>query len=80
MANTARRPQRPALPARSGGAGFSFFQDVVNELKKVVWPTRQQTFRLSAVVVVACGAVGVALGLIDYIFTFIMQKFLVPPL
>ena len=86
MANTARTstggrpPRRPALPTRAGAPGFGFFQDVANELRKVVWPTREQTFRLSAVVVAACGAVGVALGLIDYVFSFIMQNFLVPPL
>jgi preprotein translocase SecE subunit len=59
--------------------GFSFFQDVGNELKKVVWPTRQTTARLTAVVVAASAAIGAMLGAFDWVFTQIMQRFLVPP-
>ena len=64
---------------RSRRIGFSFFQDVGNELKKVVWPTRQTTVRLSMVVVAASAAIGGLLGAFDWVFTQIMQRFLVPP-
>jgi len=82
-------PRRPAVPTRmgapGGGAGarrrigIGFFQDVGNELKKVVWPTRQTTARLTAVVVAASAAIGVLLGAFDWVFTQIIQQFLVPP-
>lgn len=83
-------PRQPASPTRMGGSpggagerrriGFGFFQDVGNELKKVVWPTRETTVRLSAVVVATSAAIGVLLGMFDWVFTQIMQRFLVPPI
>lgn len=92
MARTARpRPasggqpsRRPAaLPRLTTGAprrvGIGFFQDVISELKKVVWPTRQVTVRLSVVVVVVSAAIGVLLGAFDWAFSQVMQRFLVPP-
>ena len=75
------KPQRKlALPARGGGGGIQFFRDTYNELKKVVWPNREQTTHLSTVVIVISAAVGITLGIIDFIFTQLMQRYLVPGL
>jgi preprotein translocase subunit SecE len=74
-----RPARRLALPRRGTGGGFSFFGDVISELKKVVWPTRQTTVRLSMVVLVTSGALGLLLGAFDWAFTEIMRRFLVPP-
>jgi len=77
-----RSPRRLVLPSRSGGggnvAGANFFGEIYNELKKVVWPTRQQTVKLSTIVIVASAAVGLMLGAFDWAFTQLMQRFLVP--
>ena len=45
-----------------------FFREVQDELKKVVWPTRQETIRLTLVVITVSLLVGIFLGGLDYIF------------
>ena len=70
--------KRPSLPTRRGRGGVQFVRDTYAELKKVVWPTRQQTVNLSTVVVITSIVVGVLLGAIDWIFTQLMQSYLVP--
>ena len=62
------------LPKR--GAQFNLFRDVYGELKKVVWPTRDQVVNLSVIVTIASIAMGVALGLVDWVFTQIVEAFL----
>lgn len=72
-----RRPAAPLAPQRTRG-GAQFVKDTYNELKKVVWPTRQQTINLSTIVLVASVIMGVILGAVDWVFTHLMQSYLVP--
>jgi preprotein translocase subunit SecE len=53
---------------------FTFFTDIIGELKKVVWPTRQETLRLSLIVIGLCLIVGIFLGLVDYGFSELVAK------
>ncbi len=71
-----KAPGRIALPGRGGGGSFRFVRDTYVELKKVVWPNRQQVTNLSTLVMVVSLVVGVALGLLDGLFTEIMKRFL----
>jgi preprotein translocase subunit SecE len=48
--------------------GFQFFRETVGELKRVVWPTREQNTRLTILVIVISLAVGVLLGAVDLAF------------
>ena len=48
---------------------FSFFAGAVEELRKARWPTRQETIKLSVLVLIICAVVGAILGVIDYGFT-----------
>ena len=50
-----------------------FFGDIVSELKKVTWPTREETLRLTVAVVVVSVAIGLALGGIDIGFNWIVD-------
>lgn len=50
-----------------------FLREVVTELKKVTWPTREQVIRLTAVVIVVSALVGLYLGVLDYIFTMLIE-------
>lgn len=43
-------------------------REVRSELRKVVWPTRDEAIRLTAVVIGVCAAVGLLLGAVDFIF------------
>lgn len=51
---------------------FSFFRETRDELKKVVWPTRQETIRLTFVVIVVSLLVGLFLGGLDFVFVKII--------
>ncbi|OGH21234.1 MAG: preprotein translocase subunit SecE [Candidatus Levybacteria bacterium RIFCSPLOWO2_01_FULL_38_13] len=47
----------------------SFLKEVQDELKKVVWPTRDEIIRLTFVVIFVSVVVGIFLGGLDFILT-----------
>jgi preprotein translocase subunit SecE len=47
----------------------TFLKETRDELKKVVWPSRDEVIRLTAVVIIISVIVGFYLGGLDYIFT-----------
>jgi preprotein translocase SecE subunit len=51
----------------------SYIAEVASELKKVVWPTREEARRLTIMVIIIAGAVGIILGVFDYGFTHLMD-------
>ncbi len=48
--------------------GASFFADSFNELKRVTWPSREETIRLSVMVIVVASIIGIFLGVFDLLF------------
>jgi preprotein translocase subunit SecE len=46
-----------------------FLKEVRDELKKVVWPTRDEIIRLTGVVIIVSVGVGIFLGGTDFILT-----------
>ena len=48
---------------------ITFFQQTYDELKKVVWPTRQELIKLTFIVLFISAAVGVYIGVIDAALT-----------
>ncbi|MFQ5924705.1 MAG: preprotein translocase subunit SecE [Dehalococcoidia bacterium] len=55
---------------------LGYFREVIAELKKVVWPTREETRRLTTMVIIVSVAVGLFLGAIDLGFTRLVNLFL----
>lgn len=53
-----------------------FFAGIVDELKKVTWPSRKDALRLTAMVIAVSIVLGAALGAFDYLFTFLAETFL----
>ena len=49
-------------------------QDIVSELKKVTWPTREETVRLSVAVLTVTIAVGLLLGGVDFGFRWLVEN------
>ncbi|MBI3577443.1 preprotein translocase subunit SecE [Candidatus Gottesmanbacteria bacterium] len=47
---------------------LNFFKEVIVELKKVTWPTREETIRYTAVVFAISIIVGVFIGGLDVLF------------
>lgn len=61
----------------AGGSVFSrirrYIAEVVAELRKVTWPTREEAKRLTKMVLIIAGAIGLILGTFDYSFTHLMD-------
>jgi preprotein translocase subunit SecE len=45
-----------------------YFQDTASELRKVAWPSRQQTLRLTLIVLGTMAVFTIFLGLLDLLF------------
>ncbi len=50
-----------------------FWRETVAELRKVVWPTREQATNLTVIVIVTVLAMSAFLGVIDLMLTRIIQ-------
>lgn len=57
--------QKPNIPNAAPG---KFLREVVAELKKVTWPTREETIKLTVVVIVISVLVGAFIGGLDSLF------------
>ena len=68
----------PGVTRRVGGEvarrAFSvrMIGEVVGELRRVTWPTKEETLRLSIMVISVAAAIGAFLGLVDLGFARIM--------
>jgi preprotein translocase subunit SecE len=54
---------------------ISFFKEVYLEVKKTNWPTRQETLRYTLIVIGSSVAVAVFLGVVDFVFTTLLNRF-----
>lgn len=57
---------KPAIPKIA--SPVQFVREVITELKKVTWPTRGETIKLTLVVIVLSVAVGAFVGALDITF------------
>jgi preprotein translocase subunit SecE len=55
-----------------------FIDDVVKELKRTSWPSRNEVQGTTLVVIVAVMIVAAYLGVVDVMLTFLMRKVLFP--
>lgn len=61
---------KPAKEKRSFMARMSkFIRDYRSEIKKIVWPSFKQTVSNTKIVVISIISVGLAVGLLDFIFS-----------
>ena len=54
----------------------TFLKEAKVELKKVTWPTREDTIRYTITVIVISAAVAMFLGGLDFVFQYILNNFL----
>jgi preprotein translocase subunit SecE len=45
-----------------------YYRETVGELRKVVWPTREEALRLTYIVLIVITAMAILLGTADYLF------------
>jgi len=53
-----------------------FLKEVKTEMKKVNWPTKQETIRYTLIVIGISVVVAAFLGSLDLLFTFLLNKFI----
>lgn len=53
-----------------------FLKEVKQELKKVTWPTRQEAINHTLIVIGASLVVAAFLGGLDFLFSFLLNKFI----
>ena len=79
MARASTRSTRPIAPGAPGRISpVTFLQETASELKKSVWPSREETARLSMVVIALSVAAGFFLGGLDRIFAETFTRFILP--
>ena len=77
------RPVQPIAQSRGHGRLYRwthprYFIEIIDELRKVVWPSREETRNLTTVVIIVSVAVGALLGGVDWGFNRILENVLVP--
>jgi preprotein translocase subunit SecE len=55
---------------------ITFFRQIWDELKLVVWPTRKEVFRLTTIVIILSVIMGLYIGGLDYVFTSAVEQLL----
>ncbi|MEK7173795.1 MAG: preprotein translocase subunit SecE [Patescibacteria group bacterium] len=55
---------------------LDYLHDTKTELKRVVWPSRQDTTRHTLAVIGISVVVAVFLGTLDILFQFLLEKFI----
>ena len=63
-----------ALQTAKGRAFFTLFKEAKNEVRKVVWPTRQETLQTTAMVVVVVLVIGLMLWGLDTLLGWIVSS------
>lgn len=66
---------------RLPGGGFTgvqgrtrgFLRDTRSELKKVVWPSREEAINLTLIVIAVSVVIGLVLGAVDYVFQILFE-------
>ncbi len=66
---------KPSVPQIPNVAPAKFFSEVSAELRKVTWPSREETIRLTAAVIIISLAVGLFVGGLDILFVNISTYF-----
>ena len=77
MAGSTANPTSPpaSTPRRPQLSLARYLHESRVELRKVTWPTREQTINLTIVVVVVCIAIALFLGGLDWLFAEVVKLF-----
>jgi len=55
---------------------LNFLKESLTELKKVKWPSAEETLQYTLIVIIISLVVAVYLGSLDYIFSYFLRKFI----
>ena len=80
MARASARRPAPLSPRSVGRVGpVGFLRETVSELRKSVWPSKEETARLTIIVLVLAVAMGFFLGLLDRVFAELFTRVILNP-
>ena len=80
MARVSTRNARPISPRIASRLNpVEFLQETVSELRKSVWPSREETARLTVVVLVLAVVASFFLGGLDQVFAQTFNRFVLLP-
>ena len=54
---------------------ITFLKEVRLEMKKVNWPTREETIKYTLIIIGVCVGVAIYLGGLDLLFTTLLNRF-----
>ncbi len=60
-----------------GGSPIQFLQETIGELRKAVWPTREETWHLTWIVIIISGVAAGLLGLLDFVLTRTFGRYVI---
>jgi len=69
MARNVGTPGRVSSEVARRAFSFRFIGEAIGELRRVTWPTREETTRLTITVIAVAIVVGIFLGAVDLLFT-----------
>ena len=69
MAKATKKKTKPG----KGNAVTRYFRETRAELRKVSWPTRQEAWSLTRLVLVVTISMAILLGLLDYLFDLALK-------
>jgi preprotein translocase subunit SecE len=70
MAEKAKdKKKASASKKRKSNAIVRLWRETIGELRKVSWPTPQEAWRLTRIVIVVMVAMSIVLGIFDFIFS-----------
>ena len=58
------------------GKANQYYRDVIGEMRKVVWPSREEIKDLTSVVLTVSGILALFTFLVDWVINFVMGKLL----
>ncbi|EAT58070.1 preprotein translocase subunit SecE [Chlorobium sp. BLA1] len=58
------------------GKAGQYYRDVINEMRKVVWPGKEEIKDLTIVVLTVSGILALFTFLVDWVINFVMGKLL----
>lgn len=59
------------------GSPIQFFQETIAELRKSVWPTREETMRLTYIVILLSSIIGFFLAGLDFVLSQTFGAFII---
>lgn len=73
MAEKTKKPTKSVEKAKQPGRIARWWRETVGELRKVSWPTTEEAWRLTKIVLIVMAVMSLFLGLLDFVFASLIR-------